>query len=141
MAGSLGGESDHWQIVLIIVEQDGSLVLVAEPTRHAVPCPKCGRLSQRPHSSYVRRPLDLPWRGSTVRLRVRSRRWFCDVPECPREIFAERLEAYWRITRETTDLLTSFALQAGGEGGARLAHNSGRTYQPRYVAQPAARPC
>ncbi|MBV9322562.1 MAG: transposase family protein, partial [Chloroflexi bacterium] len=49
------------------------------PTRRAVPCPECGQLSERPHSSYFRRPLDLPWRGHTVRLRVHSRRWFCDV--------------------------------------------------------------
>jgi len=28
----LGAESDRWQIVLVVVEQDGSLVLVAEPT-------------------------------------------------------------------------------------------------------------
>jgi hypothetical protein len=63
MAGSDVGESKHWQIVLIVVEFDGSLVLVAEPTRHAVPCPKCGELSQRQHSSYLRRLLDLPWRG------------------------------------------------------------------------------
>ena len=73
------GESDYWCIVLIVVEHDGSLDLVAEPTREAVPCPTCGELSRRQHSSYLRRPLDLPWRGHTVRLRVHSRRWFCDV--------------------------------------------------------------
>jgi transposase len=76
----LAGESGHWCIVLIIVEHDGSLDLVAEPTRETVPCPKCGELSRRQHSSYLRRPLDLPWRGHSVRLRVHSRRWFCDVP-------------------------------------------------------------
>ena len=59
MVESLGGESEHWCIVLIVVERDGSLVLVAEPTRRAVPCPKCGELSQRQHSNYERRPLDL----------------------------------------------------------------------------------
>ena len=134
MAGSLGGESDHWQIVLVIVEDDGSLVLVAEPTRQAVPCPKCGELSGRQHSSYLRRPLDLPWRGHSVRLRVHSRRWFCDVPDCPREIFAERFDGvlahYARRTRDTTELLTSFALQAGGEGGARLARKAGVPISP-----------
>lgn len=134
MDGSLGAESDHWQIVLIIVEHDGSLVLVAEPRRHAVPCPKCGELSRRRHSAYLRRPLDLPWRGRTVRLRVYSRRWFCDVPGCPREIFAERFDGvlahYARRTHETTDLLTTFALQAGGEGGARLARKAGVPTSP-----------
>jgi transposase len=130
----LGGESEQWCIVLIVVERDGSLVLVAEPTRHAVPCPKCGELSRRPHSSYLRRPLDLPWRGHTVRLRVHSRRWFCDVPDCPREIFSERFDGvlahYARRTDDATELLISFALQAGGEGGARLAQKAGVPTSP-----------
>jgi transposase len=139
MAESLGGDSEHWEIVLAVVERDGSLILVAEPTRQAVPCPKCGELSGRQHSSYLRRPLDLPWRGHTVRLRVHSRRWFCDVPECPRVIFAERFDGvlahYARRTYETTDLLTTFALQAGGEGGARLAHKAGVPISPDTLLQ------
>jgi transposase len=134
MVMPLSGESEHWCIVLVVVERDGSLVLVAEPTREAVPCPKCGQLSRRQHSSYLRRPLDLPWRGHTVRLRVHSRRWFCDVPDCPRQIFAERfdgvLACYARRTDEATELLTAFALQAGGEGGARLAHKAGVPTSP-----------
>jgi transposase len=134
MVESLGAESEHWCIVLIVVERDGSLALVAEPTRQAVPCPKCGELSGRQHSSYERRPLDLPWRGHTVRLKIHSRRWFCDVPECPRQIFAERFDGvlahYARRTNGTTELLTTFALQAGGEGGARLARKAGVPISP-----------
>ena len=134
MAQSPGAESEHWQIVLVVVEHDGSLVLIAEPTRRAVPCPECGQLSERPHSSYFRRPLDLPWRGHTVRLRVHSRRWFCDVSTCPREIFAERFDGvlahYARRTCDTTELLTAFALQAGGEAGARLACKAGVPISP-----------
>jgi hypothetical protein len=42
MAASLGAESERWCIVLVVVERDGSLVLVVEPTRLAVPCPQCG---------------------------------------------------------------------------------------------------
>lgn len=128
------GESEHWCIVLVVVECDGSLVLVAEPTRAAVPCPKCGQLSRRQHSGYLRRPLDLPWRGYTVRLRVHTRRWFCDVPDCPRKIFAERFDGvlarYARRTNDATELLTAFALQAGGEGGARLALKAGVPSSP-----------
>ena len=56
------------------------------------------------------------WRVRTVRLRARSRRWFCDVPDCPREIFAKRFDGvlahYARRTHETTDLLTTFARRA-----------------------------
>ena len=53
MAVAFGGESDQWCIVLIVIKRDGSLVLVVEPTRQAVPCPKRGELS-RQHSRYDR---------------------------------------------------------------------------------------
>jgi hypothetical protein len=113
MAASVGAESERWCIVLVVVEPGGSLVLVVEPTRVAVPCPRCGELSGRQHSRYDRHPLDLPWRGKTVRMLVHSRRWFCDVPTCPRKIFAERFDGelarYARRTNGTTDLLTTFA--------------------------------
>ena len=134
MAASLGAESERWCIVLVVVERDGSVVLVVEPTRVAVPCPQCGELSRRQHSRYERHPLDLPWRGQTVRMRVHSRRWFCDTPTCPRKIFAERFDGalarYARRTDATTDLLTTFALQAGGEAGARLARTAGVPVSP-----------
>ena len=67
MAGSLGAEADHWQIVLIILEIDGSLALVAEPTRQAVPCPKCGELmsSILSFDNYRRINNPLPTSGAT----------------------------------------------------------------------------
>src|SRR5712691_6317543 len=134
MTASLGAESERWCIVLVVVERDGSVIVVVEPTRVAVPCPQCGELSRRQHSRYERRPLDLRWRGQTVRMRVHSRRWFCDAPTCPRKIFAERFDGelarYARRTHGTTELLTTFALQAGGEGGARLARKAGVPVSP-----------
>jgi transposase len=123
MGASVGAESERWCIVLVV-----------EPTRVAVPCPRCGELSRRQHRRYDRHPLDLPWRGKTVRMRVHSRRWFCDAPTCPRKIFAERFDGelahYARRTNGTTELLTTFALQAGGEGGARLARKLGVPISP-----------
>jgi transposase len=134
VADVLGAAADRWQIVLIIVEPDGSLVLVAEPTRAVVPCPRCGELSRRRHSRYQRRPLDLPWGGRAVRLLVHTRRWFCDVPTCSRKVFAERfdgaLAAFARRTDGATELLQTLALQAGGEGGARLAVKAGVPTSP-----------
>jgi transposase len=134
MIAAAGAESERWRIILIVVEGDGSLVLVVEPTRVAVPCPRCGELSRRQHSRYERHPLDLPWRGKVVRMRVHSRRWFCDAPGCSRRIFAERFDGalprYARRTNGATDLLTTFALQAGGEGGARLARKAGVPISP-----------
>ena len=134
MATLLGAESERWRIVLVVVERDGSLVLVVEPSGAAVACPQCGELSRRRHSQYERRPLDLPWRGQIVRLRVHSRRWFCDTPTCPRKIFADRFDGalarYARRTAVADDLLKTFALQAGGEGGARLARKAGVPVSP-----------
>jgi transposase len=67
-------------------------------------------------------------------MRVHSRRWFCDAPTCPRKIFAERFDGalprYARRTDGATELLTTFALQAGGEGGARLARKAGVPISP-----------
>ena len=79
MAASNGAGAEHWCNVLIVVERDGSLVLVVEPTRAAVACPRCGELTRRQHSRYERHPLDLPWRGKVVRMRVHSRGWFCSA--------------------------------------------------------------
>jgi hypothetical protein len=65
---------------------------------------------------------------------VRSRRWFCDAAACSRRIFAERFDGalapYARRTNGATELLTTFALQAGGEGGARLAREVGVPIYP-----------
>jgi hypothetical protein len=72
MAESLGEDRERWCIVLVVVQRDGSLVLVVEPTRQAAPCPKCGERSRRQHSRYERSPLDLPRRGYAVRLRVHT---------------------------------------------------------------------
>ena len=117
MAASVGAESERWCIVLVIVERDGGLVLVVEPTRLLVPCPQCGELSRRQHSRYERHPLDLPWRGKTVRMRVHSRRWFCDTPTCPQKIFAEgfdgALARYARRTNGTTELRPSLSRRSG----------------------------
>jgi transposase len=153
VAEHLGAEPDRWQIVLVVVERDGRLVLHAEPTRTSVACPVCGTLSRRQHSSYQR----LPWRGAIVRMNVRTRRWFCDETTCPRKIFAEgfggALARYARRTVVADDLLRMFALQAGGEGGARLARTAGvpvspdtlrrllRSIQDQAVPTPARRPC
>jgi transposase len=56
------------------------------------------------------------------------------VPDCTRRIFAERFDGvlarYARRTDEATELLTAFALQAGGEGGARLAQKAGVPTSP-----------
>jgi hypothetical protein len=124
----------HWTITTITAERDGTLLLRVSPKRAAVPCPSCGKLSGRPHSWYQRRALDLPWRGATVRLLVRSRRWFCDNATCARRVFAEHFDGLLRAGARRTDgatgLLLELGLRAGGEAGARLARKVGLPASP-----------
>jgi transposase len=69
---------------------DGAAVrLEGHGTAVNAPCPTCGAVGTRVHSRYVRRPMDLPWRGWTVRLVIAVRRFRCDVAACPRATFAE----------------------------------------------------
>jgi transposase len=70
---------------------DDAVLIVVTATREAVPCPCCGQLARRIHSQYRRRAADLPWQGLAVRLELHVRRFRCDKPDCPRQIFAERL--------------------------------------------------
>jgi transposase len=131
---AMAAQEGWWHVALIEVDGRNTVVLHAEPTRSAIPCPTCGHLSARRHSWYRRRPLDLPWRGATVRLVVRSRRLFCDNPTCPRKIFAERFDGvlprHARRTEGVTALLVEFGLRAGGEAGARLARKAGIPTSP-----------
>jgi transposase len=104
---------------------DGSMILLEASAGAAeARCPACGALSTRVHGRFVRRPLDLPWRGCTVRLVVTVRRFRCERATCGRVTFAEELGRLPRRARRTTDvtaLLLWVVNTAGGEKGARLA--------------------
>jgi transposase len=107
-----------------IVPTDTAIVLVARTRRCTVPCPVCGKLATRVHSWYTRSLRDLPWQGLAVRMDLRTRRWFCDTPCCPRRIFTERLPTVaapfsQRTTRLATIVLI-FGVAVGGAPGARL---------------------
>jgi transposase len=88
-------------------------------------CPCCHRPSQRVHSQYVRTLSDVPCGDRQVRLKILVRKFFCDTPDCPRSIFAERLPElttpHARRTCRLDDCLTHLVCEAGGQAGARLA--------------------
>jgi transposase len=107
-----------------IVPDDNDIVLVARTRRCTVPCPLCERPATRVHSWYTRSLRDLPWQGLAVRMELHTRRWFCDNPRCPRQIFTERLPTVaapfsQRTTRLATIVLI-FGVAVGGAPGARL---------------------
>jgi len=99
------------------------LYVTATPAR--VPCPLCDVRTTRVHSRYTRTIADVPWGAYAVRLQVRVRKFFCDNPACPRQIFTERLPtvvAPWaRRTLRLAQHLSALGLALGGQAGARLA--------------------
>jgi transposase len=117
-------DNSIWQIVLISVRPE-IYVIHLEPLKREARCPLCGTLSQRIHSHYPRHPWDLPWSSSPVQLWITCRRFFCDCPDCPRQIFAESfpksLKPYARQTIRLQTLLLELAHLGSAEGAARLA--------------------
>ncbi len=88
-------------------------------------CPRCGRLSSRVHSHYIRTIADLPAHDRPVALRLIVRRFHCVTPDCPQAIFCDRLPALVAPHARTSNRLTEthrlVGLALGGEAGARLA--------------------
>src|SRR5579859_308717 len=76
-------------VIRRIVLAGTDVMLEAEATAAAVPCPACGVMSQQIHDRYDRHPTDLPWRGYPVRLILRVRRFRCCNRQCTRATFAE----------------------------------------------------
>lgn len=113
------------------------LIITASARRHLVRCPACGHASARVHSRYQRTLSDLPWHGLRVRLVLRVRRFFCDVPGCARRIFTERLPntaaASARRTQRAASALEEIAFALGGRAGARLAATLGLSTGPSTV--------
>jgi transposase len=109
-------------------------VLHLEPLRRAVACPVCGTRSQRVHSRYRRKPWDLPWGGWPVQLVVHARRFFCDMPTCPRRIFVEPFPAvlapYARQTERWRQVLLELAHASSAEMAALVAHGLGYRTSP-----------
>jgi transposase len=117
-----------------VVPSPNSLTLVVSTIQAASLCPACGQPAARVHSGYVRAPADLPCGGLAVRLELHTRRFYCDVPDCPRRIFTERLPGLVlpssRRTVRLTGALEAIAYALGGEAGARLAPSLGMGTSP-----------
>lgn len=114
-------------LLITSVEIGPDLILITARCRAcAGRCPDCGRQSNRVHSRYERRLLDLPSQGRGVQLRVAVRRFRCADPNCRRRIFAEPLgEAVaGRSARRTSRLeaiVRHLGIALGGRPAAALA--------------------
>jgi transposase len=104
------------------------------------------------HSRYQRKLADLPMQGNTVFIQLRTRRFFCNDPACPRQIFAERMPKLARVHARSTLRLSQthahIGLVLGGEPGSRLAKQLAMPTSPdtllrrvkQYPKQPAIPP-
>ena len=115
-------------------ETAAQLTLEVTATRTRVRCPLCQTSTSRVHNWYTRPLTDLPWGPYTIRLHLRVRKFFCDQPACPRQLFTERLltvAAPWaRRTLRLAQRLRACGLALGGEMGARLGHRLGLPTSP-----------
>ena len=116
------------RIVAMRITPEG-VTLAAEPATDFGLCPACGARSVRVHSRYRRTLQDVPAHGRVVHIELHLRRFFCDLPDCPQDTFAERVPQvagpHARKTCRLTHALQETAFATGGEAGARLASQLG----------------
>ncbi len=110
------------------------ITLQVTSTHPRVLCPLCHVQTSRVHSQYTRTLADLPWGPYAVGVQLRVRKFFCDHPACPRQIFTERLPAVaapWaRRTIRLAQLFLAYGLALGGKAGARLVARLGLRTSP-----------
>src|SRR5262249_16717775 len=123
-----GGYSEHARVVRIsytlsrdttVDDAAAQIMLDVTATPACVPCPLCDVQTTRVHSRYTRTVADVPWGAYAVRVQVRVRKFFCDNPAGPRQIFTERLPtvaAPWaRRTLRLAQHLSALGLALGGQ--------------------------
>lgn len=108
----------------VVREGMPELIIVARRDTDGAACPECHVPSHAPHSTYIRRPADLPVLGRAVRVEVHVRRFYCRVAHCRRRTFAEPvpglLDRRARRTRRLAAAQCAAAVAMGGEPAARL---------------------
>ena len=116
------------EVTGIQLQGDGLLLLCVTNSFGAL-CPTCRQISRRIHSRYSRALLDVPLRKGQVRVQLQVRRFFCDVPECPQNIFGERIarfaKAYARRTEALNEWLRPLVYASSANCGSRLAERYG----------------
>ena len=96
------------------LEMIDEVLSITAVSTHVHPCwPLCSTQATRAHSHYTRQLADLPCSEQQVRLRVLVRKYFCDVLNCTRKIFAERLTPFVEPWARETQLVNSLNVGSG----------------------------
>jgi hypothetical protein len=85
---------DAVRVVNIRVTTDNHILIVCEPARPNVACPKCARLSQKIHSKRLRTLHDLPFFGRPVELLLSCRCFRCENPDCECKFLLSSFQVY-----------------------------------------------
>jgi len=64
--------------------QGDVIMMTVSATSVGCACPRCGVHSSHIHSRYSRTLRDLPCHGAVVRICLRTHRFYCRAPDCPR---------------------------------------------------------
>lgn len=108
------------------VEQTGSRLHITACTTNAESgCPVCAVASSSIHSYHLRQLKDLPVGEQAVLLSIRTKRFRCRNPDCPKGTFVEEIPGvlvkYARQTPRLRKALWHIGQVAGGQAGARLS--------------------
>jgi transposase len=107
-----------------VLHQNGLTVMMMSAAEITSACPRCGTRSRHIHSRYCRTLRDVPWQGSVVRIRLRTRRFYCRTQDCRCRVFTQRLPSvappYGRQTERHCNALLAIAYALGGAAGHRL---------------------
>lgn len=106
-----------------------SVILRFKSITHQAQCPRCGKTTDKYHSTYHRKVQDLPLFGKTVILDITAYRYYCADSECNQKVFAEGLQGfagvYRRISSRLEELLITIALNTSCEGTAAICKKMG----------------
>ena len=84
---------------------DEYIAIQVESNRDEAPCPYCGAMSCRVHSTYERSFQDLPIQGKKVYVNIINRKYFCDNRDCPNTTFAESFDCLKPKAKKSTRLI------------------------------------
>nr|WP_238362158.1 ISL3 family transposase [Actinopolymorpha pittospori] len=111
------------------VELTSALEVSARTRSTGAACPRCGSVSRRVHSRYLRQLADTAMGGRPVLIKLQVRRLFCATATCPAVTFAEQVPGltsrYARRTPLLRTLLERIGVALAGRAGARLAAHLG----------------
>jgi transposase len=112
-----------------MVHRGSVLMMTVSASTDGAICPGCGICSCHVHSRYCRTLRDLPCHGTSVRICLRTHRFYCRSRDCRCRIFTQRLPVvaarYGRRTCRDRDALLAIGYALGGEAGCRLAARLG----------------